>query len=250
MPKAIEAARRSVALDTSLAEGHNALAMACLMGSWDRTEARREFDRALQLNPKYTQAMYWYAAFFLQLSEGRLMEGMEQARAALAGDSLSGYGHAMFAMTCLVAGKTGEGLEAARRAVELDQENYLARFILQEGLRVSGRFEEAVAMGEVALAKSGRHEWSMMVLALTLADWDKAEDADAVYSELQARACRQYVSPATLAIAASAAAREEEAIAHARKAYEIRDPNCQNFFKYFSSSGRLEGHPWLREFTA
>ena len=158
MPKAIEAARRSVALDTSLAEGHNALAMACLMGSWDRTEARREFDRALQLNPKYTQAMYWYAAFFLQLSEGRLMEGMEQARAALAGDSLSGYGHAMFAMTCLVAGKTGEGLEAARRAVELDQENYLARFILQEGLRVSGRFEEAVAMGEVALAKSGRHE--------------------------------------------------------------------------------------------
>ena len=90
----------------------------------------------------------------------------------------------------------------------------------------------------------------MMVLALTLADWDKAEDADAVYSELQARARRQYVSPATLAIAASAAAREEEAIAHARKAYEIRDPNCQNFFKYFSSSGRLEGHPWLREFTA
>ena len=115
---------------------------------------------------------------------------------------------------------------------------------------MSRRFEEAVATGEVALAKSGRHEWSMVVLALTLADWGKAADADAVYSELQARARRQYVSPATLAIAASAAAREEEAIAYARKAYEIRDPNCQNFFKYFSSSGRLEEHPWLREFMA
>ena len=249
MPKAVEAARRAVALDASLAEGHNALAMASLMGAWDRVEASREFERALQLNPRYTQAIYWYAAFFLQLSEGRLTEGMEQAKLALAADSLSGYAHAMFAMTCLVAGKTAEGLEAGRRAVELDPENYLALFILQEALRLSRRFDEAVATGEMALAISGRHGWSMMVLALTLADWGKVADADAIYSEMQARARRDYVSPATLAIAASAAAREDEAIAYAREAYEIRDPNCQNFFKYFSSSGQ-EGYRWLRDFMA
>jgi TolB-like protein/Tfp pilus assembly protein PilF len=250
MPKAIDAARRAVALDSSLAEGHNALAVASLLGAWDSVEARGEFDCALQLNPNDTQAIYWYATFFLQLSEGRLEEGMEQAKLALAYDSLSGHSHAMFAMTCLVAGKTAQGAESARRAVELDPESYLARFMLQEALRVSRRFEEAVSTGEFALAMSGRHAWSMMVLALTLADWGKAADADAVYCEMRARARREYVSPVTLAIAASAAAREEEAIAYARKAYEIRDPNCQNFFKYFSSSGRLEGYPWLREFTA
>src|SRR5215813_5057028 len=33
MPKGIEAARRAVDLDPSLAEAHNALAMACLMGT-------------------------------------------------------------------------------------------------------------------------------------------------------------------------------------------------------------------------
>jgi adenylate cyclase len=250
MLKAIEAARRAVALDSSLAEGHNALAMASLMGAWDRAEARREFDRALQLNPKYTQAIDWHAYFFLQLSEGRLTEGMEQARLALVCDPLSGYAHAMFALTCVVAGKTAEGEEAGRRAVELDPENYLAQFVLQEALRVGRRFEESVATGELALAMSGRHGWSMTVLALTLADWGKASDADAVYCEMRARARREYVSPATLAIAASAAAREDEAISHAREAYEIRDPNCQHFFRYFSSSAQLYRYPWLREFMA
>jgi TolB-like protein/Tfp pilus assembly protein PilF len=250
MPKAIEAARRAVALDSSLAEGHNALAMASLTGAWDRAEARREFDRALHLNARYTQAIDWYAYFFLQLSEGRFTEGMEQAKLALVCDPLSVYAHAVFAATCVVAGKTAEGVEAGRRAVELDPENYVAQFNLQEALRVSRKFEEAVATGESALAMSGRHAWSMMVLAVTLADWGKAADADAVYSEMQARARRQYVSPATLAIAASAAAREEEAIAHARQAYEIRDPGCQHFFRYFSSSPQIYGYPWLREFMA
>src|SRR5262249_30851820 len=236
MPKAIEAARRAVALDSSLAEGHNALAMASLTGAWDRAEARREFDRALHLNSRYTQAIDWYAYFFLQLSEGRFTEGMEQAKLALLCDPLSVYAHAVFAATCVVAGKTAEGVEAGRRAVELDPENYVAQFNLQEALRVSRKFEEAVATGEAALAMSGRYAWSMMVLAVTLADWGKAADADAVYSEMQARARREYVSPATLAIAASAAAREGEAIAQARQAYEIRDPSCQHFFRYFSSS--------------
>lgn len=117
---------------------------------------------------------------------------------------------------------------------------------------MSRRFEEAVATGESALAVSGRHAWSMMVLAVTLADWGKAADADAVYCEMQARVRREYVSPATLAIAASAAAREDQAIAHARKVYEIRDPSCQHFSGYFSSSAHLYGHPgfassWLRD---
>jgi adenylate cyclase len=49
------AARRAVALDPALAEAHTALAMAALMGAWDKAEAEREFLRALELNPRYLQ---------------------------------------------------------------------------------------------------------------------------------------------------------------------------------------------------
>jgi serine/threonine-protein kinase len=251
MPKATEAARRAVALDPSPAEAHSALALISLLHSWDRAEAEREFARAIQLNPKDIQTLYWYGFYYLQLSEGRLTEGMEQGKLALASDPLSGTAHAMYALTCSIAGKTAESLEVSRRAMQLDSESFLANWTLQLVLLSSGQFEASVAAGESALTMSGRHPWSMAWLAVALADWGKIGEADSLYLEMQARARREYVAPTSLAIAASAAAREDEMIRYAREAYEIRDPSCMTFFSRYSTlSLRLYRDPRFREIIA
>ena len=251
MPKAVEAARRAVGLDPSLAEAHSALAVISLLYSWDRAEAEREFARSIQLNPKDIQALYWYGFYYLQLSEGRLTEGMEQGKLALASDPLSGTAHAMYALTCSIAGKTAESLEVGRRAVQLDSESFLANWTLQLVLLSSGQFEASVAAGESALTMSGRHPWSMAWLAVALADWGKTGEAEALYFEMRARASREYVAPTSLAIAASAAAREDEMIRYAREAYEIRDPSCMTFFSRYSTlSLRLYCDPRFREIIA
>jgi adenylate cyclase len=249
--KGMEAARRAVAIDSSLAEAHSALAMAFLMGTWDRLGAERGFLRSIELNPKYPQARTWYAFFYLQLSEGQLAEGMRQAKLALESDPLSGYAHAIYSLTCLVAGNVGHAVEASRQAIVVDPENYLARITLQGCLWVNGEFEESIAIGELALAMSGRHAWPMMLRTLTLADCGKCADADAVYCEMLARARHQYVPPGALAVAASAAAREEDAVRHAREAFETRDPHCQLWWsRYFPTSARLYAYPGFREIVA
>jgi TolB-like protein/Flp pilus assembly protein TadD len=251
MSKALEAARRAVALDASLAEAHNALAMASLMGAWDKAEAEREFLRALELNPRYIQARTWYAMYYLMFSEGRMAEAMAQAKLALQSDPLSSYAHTMYGFICGYAGEYTEAIDAARRAVELDSESYLARFALQEVLRVTGKFEESVAAGELALAVSGRHSWAMVFLSLTLADWSKPVGADAIYAEMLARARRQYVAPAALAVVASAAAREKDAIGHARDALKQRDPECLFVFsRYGRTADLLYAYPRFREIIA
>jgi Tfp pilus assembly protein PilF len=153
MPKAVEAARRAVALDPLLAEAHSALAVTSLLYTWDRAEAEREFARSMELNPKDVQVLHWYAYFCLQLSEGRLTEGMEQAKLALASDPLSGTAHAVYALTCAIAGNTAESVEASRRAVQLDSENLFANWVLQEALLSSGQFEASVAAGETAFGR-------------------------------------------------------------------------------------------------
>jgi tetratricopeptide (TPR) repeat protein len=248
MPRGMAAAQRAVILDPSLAEAHNALAVASLVGTWDRGTAQREFLRSVELSPKYLQARAWYALFYLQYSEGRLAEGMAQAKLAVESDPRSGYAHAMYALTCLTGGKIAEAIQAARRAVEVDSEIYLARGALQECLWVDREFEESVAVGESALGMSGRHAWAMMIRALTFADWGKHADADAVYCEMLDRARHQYVPPGALAVAASGAAREDAAVRHARDAVEIRDPICQIFWsRHQPASARLYTYPGFRE---
>ena len=250
MPKATEAARRAVALDPSLAEAHCAVAVTSFLYTWERAEAEREFARAIQLNPKDIQALTWYG-FYLQFSEGRLTEGMGQAKLALASDPLSGYANAMYASTCQLAGKTAESLEFIRHAVQLDSESFFANWVLQVVLQSSGQFEASVAAGESALAMSGRNPWSIAWLAVALADCGKAGEAEMLYLEMQARARRQYVAPTSLAVAALATAREEEVIRYAREAYEIRDPVCTSFFsRYFYLSPRLYRDPRFREIVA
>jgi TolB-like protein/Flp pilus assembly protein TadD len=251
MPKAIEAARRAVALDASLAEAHTALAMACLMGTCDKTEAEREFLHALELSPRYSQARAWYALFYLQASEGRLVEGVAHARMTQQSDPLSAYASAVYGLTCGIAGNYAEATPACARAVALDPDSFIAHWCQQCVLYLSGRFEEAAAEGEIALAMSGRHCWAMWTLALTYADWGKPADADALYAEMLARARRQYLPPVPLAIAAAAAGIEDQAVVHAEEAFEIHDPHCQFFFsRYFPATARLYTYRGFRELIA
>ena len=251
MPKGMEAARRAVALKSSLAEAHNALAMACLVGAWDEVEAESEFLRALELNPKYLQARDWYAYFCLQLVQGRLEEGVTQAKLALECDPLSSYANAMVGLTCCSAGKYEEAVDACQRAVDLDSESLVARLAHHTSLHLSRRFEEAVAAGEAALAISGRMPLVMACLGTTFADCDRQKDANAIYAELTSRAQRCYVQPSVLAVAAAAAGIEENAIRHVREAFEIRDPGCQVVFsKQFPDSARLRAYPRFQEITS
>jgi serine/threonine-protein kinase len=251
IPKAVEAARRAVALDSSLSEAHSALAIVALVGVWDRAEAEREFVRALELNPKNILARAWYACFYLQLCEGRMTDGMEQAKLALASDPLSAFAHAIYALTCIIAGRTADGVTIGRHAIEIDGESFLARWVMQMALLSSGQLDASVLAADSALAMSGRSPSSLALLAMALADLGRVNEADAIYCEMHARARRQYIQPTSLAFAAAAAAREEEAIRHAREAFEIHDPTSQSSFSgYFPLAARLYRYPRFRQIIA
>jgi len=60
-PLALADAKKAVALDDTLAEGHRALAFADFYWNWDAPGAEREFRRAIALDPKDAEAHHWYA---------------------------------------------------------------------------------------------------------------------------------------------------------------------------------------------
>jgi Tfp pilus assembly protein PilF len=75
-PRAQAAAKRAVALDDSLSGAHSSLAFVYFYWSWDVAGAQREFDRAIELDPKSELAHHWYATFLLAL--GRLPESRQE----------------------------------------------------------------------------------------------------------------------------------------------------------------------------
>jgi len=245
LSQAKDAATRAVALDPMLAEAHCCLGIT-YRHNWKWIEAEREYLRALELNPRYLQNLTVYAVFLA--GRGRFDEGITYAKRAVEYDPLSAYAYFVLAYVYGVSGRTREAVRAARSAAELE-ESFIAYWGLQFSLHWDGQFEEAAAAGEMALALSGRHAFALGGLAVTYADWGKTAEAKAIYAELVARAVHEYIQPSALALAASATGEQDKALAHAREAYEIRDPVLQQG-RHLPNFARLREDPRFQEILA
>ena len=223
MPQAKEAALRAVQLDTSLAEAHCALAMATLLHDFDLPAARREFLRALELNPKYAQAAAWYSMFVLS-GAGQLDEGLALMTPIVEQDPLFGYSRAVRAFLLAYTDRHDEGIAEALRAVELAPESFLPLYVLQVNYTSAGRYPEAVATGHAALAVSGRHPLAMFTMAETYANWGKRTEARALHDELMTRADNHWVSSTVRASTAATAGLTDEVVPLMTRAIQERDP--------------------------
>ena len=87
MTRGRRAALRAMELDTTLAEAYSALGTVQFFYDYDRQAAEQSFQRALQLDPSNGKARMWYAmALVMQRRTG---EALEQARQASDLDPLS-----------------------------------------------------------------------------------------------------------------------------------------------------------------
>jgi TolB-like protein/Tfp pilus assembly protein PilF/predicted Ser/Thr protein kinase len=246
-PQAMAAATRSIELDPKSAGGHNALACATLLYKNDRTIAKQEFQRALELGPNYVLGRCWYALLYCQWAVGDFEQGIAEARRALAIDPLSAYAAMTLAGCLCTAGRVGEAIEMAGRAVQQDAESFVAQWMLGISLGTAERFEEAVSTLEVAAAMSERHTLAVTCLAAVLGQWGKRREASALHCELTERASRGYVPASHLALTAEASGKHEDAMALARQAWDEREPPFILWARHFPQYRALHSDP---RFTA
>jgi TolB-like protein/AraC-like DNA-binding protein len=198
------AAARALALDETLADTHLALALIALYRDWDWEVARKEFDRALEINPNLADAHSHFAWF--KFLFGQMEEGLKHAKKATELDPFSAlhvsylaaelwwtdqyekalpevdkslrlipdYGFALFVKGGIYSSKGmhDEAIEVRAKAHDLHVD---WRWTLGHSYAVAGRHEEARKIAEEI--KTDPHPidtWGLAEIYAALGDKDEA----------------------------------------------------------------------------
>lgn len=218
-PPSRAAALQALALDDSLAEAHNSLAVCELFYGWNWSAAEESFLKALDRNPDYADAHQRYGMYLV--ARGRFDDAREALAIAQALDPLS-------LITGTIAGypdyyqrRYVEAEQQFSRVLQLDPQFSMAHFRRGLALTQLGRYEEA----EAALQTSKRLSDDRDVVAALGRLWAlqrRVTDAEAAIAELHERSRSTFVTAYALAAIEAALGRMDEACAWLERALEER----------------------------
>jgi len=142
-PRAKDAAVKALELDDSLAEAHTS--MAAVKWDWDRDwqGAEREFRRAIELNPGYANAHYFYALDSLA-PRGQLDGAIAEMKKALELDPMSLIINTNLGRIYFFERQYDTALEQFRKTLEIDPSFAVAHERIAEIYEQQGKYEAAV----------------------------------------------------------------------------------------------------------
>jgi serine/threonine-protein kinase len=219
-PKAKAAAERAVELDPNLAEARAVLAGIRSMYDWDWTEAERDYELAVRLDPSSSIARRWYAYHLSAM--GRHAEGQLQAQRGVELDPLNPFGWFVLADQFLLARDYPRAADLLGRALSLEPGMERAAATLEDVYTLMGRYADAVNLRRHRLELVGD-----TVAVSSLQDaWE--QDGPHGYWEwrldwLQRLADTSYVPPKEFAKVLAALGRPEDAMRWLDRAFELRD---------------------------
>jgi len=220
MPEAKAAALKALQIDGTLAEAHNSLAFVHLHYDWDLAASKREFRRALELDPEYTTAHHWYSHCLLVL--GRTDESLAESKRALELEPLNLVVGVHLGWHYYYSRQYDQAIEQLRKTLELDPafppaQRYAAWAYLQRG-----RHQEAIAGLRAALSTLGRQPQVEGELGYALAVAGHRAEARAVLEGLRQLSSTRYVSPYSVALVHAGLGDRDQALAWLDKAYDER----------------------------
>jgi tetratricopeptide (TPR) repeat protein len=162
MPKAKYAAERALAIDETLAEAHASLGFILLWYEWDFAGAKREFERAIELEPNYPTAHQWYAHYLTAI--GHHEEAIREARRSCDLDPSSASYRSLLGSHLYYARQYNQAIEQAGRARLLNAR--LRPMYCYAAYIELGRYDEAVDYYIEANALAGERQEKLQELRI------------------------------------------------------------------------------------
>jgi len=147
--KAKAAAIKALELDDNLAEAHTSFATALFFSDLNLPASKREFERAIELNPNYVVAHYFFGLTTLP-ALGEFDRAIAELRRAVDLDPFSLLINSNLGFVLTVARRYPEAIVQLQKTLELGPNFGLAHRSLGEALELSGQLDKAIVEYEKA----------------------------------------------------------------------------------------------------
>lgn len=220
-PKAREAAEKALELDESLAEAHSALAVVKFSYDWEFTAAEREFRRALEINPNYSDAHKMNSYYLTAM--GRFDDALKEMTRAQELDPLNlekiaGSGEVLYHQR-----RYDQAIEQYGKALEMDPNSGFVHWALGRTLLAQGKYDEAVAELKKSIPLSGESPDEPAELARAYALSGRRDEARKILEELKSLSARKQVAPSVVAAIYGALGDKAQAFELFERAFKERD---------------------------
>jgi len=222
MLQAKENVLEALQLDGDLAEAHKTLAILKFYADWDWVGAEREFQRALALNPNYSEGHRMYSVYLSEL--GRSEEALSEVQVAQRLDPLSLTTAVTVGWTFYYARQYDRAIEQCRNVVELDADYSQGHDCLGSSYLAKGSFPEAVAECKRSASGSGHDPIREAGLGRAYALAGETGEARKILAQLNTLSSASYVPPYVLAMVHAALGEKDQAFTWLDKGYQQRDP--------------------------
>ena len=208
---------RALERDSLLSEAHLSLALVKMAYDFDWPGAEVEFRRAIELNPGFAWAHFWFGRYLTWM--GRYDEGTAALQRAKQLDPLSPFISIEMGLPPFFMHRYDEAVENARKTVEMNPSFFFAHYVLGDQLIQKGDYASAITELQTAL----RLEDSPVNLAGLGRAYAAAGETTKANSILRELSTRTYPPPYDIALIYSVMGKRDQAFEWLEEAYEDRN---------------------------
>jgi len=191
--KAKGLAQKALEIDHSLAEAHASLAFATMFYDYNFSAAEREFERSIELNPRYATAYQWFGLSLAMT--GRYEEGFAQLKRAIRLDPHSAIIHACLGMAYWCGRRYEQQIEHFKKTLELDPSLAQGRWGLACAYLNQCMYEPAIAEMRQALQLLQDNPMAVAFLGEVYAAAGYRDEAQKILEQLKELSKQRYVTP-------------------------------------------------------
>jgi TolB-like protein/Tfp pilus assembly protein PilF len=217
--KAKELALRALDIDHGLADAHASLAFATTY-QFDFLAAEREFERSIELNPRYASAHEWFGLLLGHL--GRYDEACTELKRAIRLDPLSSIMHVMLATVYLYARRYDRAVEECTKTIDVDPDFSPGHATLGWAYTCKSLYDSAISELRKAVELSFGNPSFVAWLGAAYAAAGQRDEAHKILEQLDQRSQREYVTSYGVARVYATLGQNEEALHWLETAYRQR----------------------------